>query len=887
MVSRTQSALEASLGVDLRAVRVHTDARSAAAVDRLSARAVTVGTHIFLGSREQPTDLALMGHETAHVVQQQGGSTVQRKSDDHLGDPLEREADHAATAVQRGEHIIIQGRTGTLRPQFLFDWVRRGVSAVGRGIRAVAGAVADVVGNIIERAVNYIRERARSIPGYDLLGFILGRDPLTQQPVERNAVNLIRGLLGLIPGGAAMFENLQRAQVLQRAFEWVSTELGRLNLTWAVIRGAIDRFLSTLGPGDLLNLGGVFERARAIFGPILSRIIAFASAAGRKILEFIFEGALALGGAAAQRVLSIFRRIGATFNLIVSDPVRFLGNLINAVKGGFQRFAANILDHLRTALFDWLFGALQGAGLRLPPRFNLEGIISIILQILGLTYARLRERLVRLIGEPAVATLERVFEFVRILVTQGLAAAWQKILEFASGLVDTVIEGIRNWVITSIVRAAVTRLATMFNPVGAIINAIITIYNTVMFVVERAQQIAAFVEAVLDSIDNIARGNIGAAVAYVERTLGRILSLVISFLARLIGLGGISNTIRNIIRRIQAVVDRAIDRVVNWIRERARSLLQRGREAVAGVVQWWRARRRIVGRDRSQHSLYFSGEGARARVMFASNPMPVEQFISSIQNNPDYQSPDKRSLIQQIQSKVAAIRTAQGLPAAQQAQAAQQINTAFNEMGPLLEQLVGSGEYATEANPLPLAYTKRRLTMYPLIHIGPRAADRVPQAELAAGNVNAILTHLSASERNAWTTRGNRIEAYQPHERKALPDGGPTIGITSQWRTEPGKKFRLIPRSTTGGGLINRTLAPYGYRARSENMDGDHVLEMQIGGENVLENLWPLDASENRSSGSALAGARLRKPDGSEVTMEALKNRARRTPTWLIITSTR
>jgi DNA-directed RNA polymerase subunit K/omega len=638
---RTQSALESSFAVDLRAVRVHNDRRSATGVDQLSARAFTVGTHIFLGSRERPTDLALMAHEATHVVQQRGGSTLQRKSAESSGDSLEREADRSAASVQRGEHASISGRTGSPRTQFLFGWVRRGISAigrgveavgsaVGRGVRAAASAVADVAGNIIERAVNYIREHARSIPGYDLLGYILGRDPLTQQPVERNAVNLIRALLGLVPGGSAMFANLQRAHVIERAYQWVTAELAHLNLSWAVIRGAIDRFLATLGPSDLLHLGSVFQRARAIFGPILSRILTFAAAAGRKILEFIFEGALALAGGAAQRVLAIFRRIGATFSLIVNDPVGFLRNLINAVKGGFQRFAANILEHLRTALFEWLFGALAGAGLQLPARFNLQGIISIVLQVLGLTYPRLRARLVRLIGEPAVATLEHVFEFLRILVTQGLAAAWQKILEFATGMVDTVIAAIRNWVISTIVRAAVTRIATMFNPVGAIINAIITIYNTVMFVIERARQIAAFVEAVIDSIDNIAHGNIGAAIAYVERTLARILPLVISFLARLIGLGGISETIRNIIHRIQAVVDRAIDRIVSWVAQRARGLVQAGRQAVGAVLQWWRKRTPFRTRSGQSHSISLEGQPPATRIAVQSNRAYLEEVVARI-----------------------------------------------------------------------------------------------------------------------------------------------------------------------------------------------------------------------------------------------------------------
>jgi len=811
LTGRTRSALESSLGVDLRAVRVHTDVRSTAVVDRMSARAFTFGAHIFLGSRERPTDLALMAHETTHAVQQQGGPTVQRKANTESGDALEREADHAAAAVQRGERVSVEGRTGGPRPLFLFEWVRRGVSAIGRGARAVAGAVTEFAGNIIERAVNYIREHARSIPGYDLLGFILGRDPLTQQPVERNAVNLIRGVLGLVPGGAAMFENLQRARVIERAFEWVTTELTRLNITWGVVRGAIDRFLSSLGASDILNLGGVFDRARAIFGPILSRIITFAAAAGRKILEFIFEGALALGGSAAQRVLSIFRRIGATFSLIVNDPVGFLSNLINAVKGGFQRFASNILDHLRTALFDWLFGALQGAGLTLPRQFNLEGILSIVLQILGLTYARMRERMVRLIGEPAVATLERVFEFVRILVTQGIAAAWQKILEFATGLVDTVIEGIRNWVITSIVRAAVTRLATMFNPVGAIINAIITIYNTVMFVVERARQIAAFVEAVIDSIDNIARGNISAAVNYVERTLARILSLVISFLARLIGLGGISDTIRNIIRRIQAVVDRAIDRVVNWIAERARGLASRALGGDPNAPPQARLNSALTEAVAAVNRL--SGNTVGRAV--------ISPLLAAIRTRHRLQSLEAidRNGVWYVEGRV---NPTDGRATGKRSS--------------------GGQDGSSRDRAIEIAWVKPPIAQYPAITIAnPRT--------VAEANSRGQTVDL---RRVARVT-------VRPTQTTDLVDGI-TIGVTN--RTSSSLRLNYIFQAqapVTGNSQkdrMNRVLGSYYGYDRSEGAgaprDNDHVWEKQLGGSDAYENLWPLNESTNRSSGSTI-----------------------------------
>jgi hypothetical protein len=109
--SVTRTALERSLAVDLRPVRVHSDARSAATLAAMPARALTYGVHIFLGAGERSTDLALMGHEAAHVVQQQGRPTPQMKGGPPRGDALEHEADRAGAAAQRGEPATVRGRT--------------------------------------------------------------------------------------------------------------------------------------------------------------------------------------------------------------------------------------------------------------------------------------------------------------------------------------------------------------------------------------------------------------------------------------------------------------------------------------------------------------------------------------------------------------------------------------------------------------------------------------------------------------------------------------------------------------------------------------------------------------------------------------------------------
>jgi len=440
-------------------------------------------------------------------------------------------------------------------------------------------------------ALDRLREFAQGVRGYRLLTFVLGRDPFTDAEVPRTADLFIHAVLELIPGGEEVYQNLKRSHTIERTMTWLHLEIARLDLTWdsikALFRQAWDAFSIT----DILHPIALFERMRGIFGPPLGRLLTFTIAVGRKALEFIFEGVMTLAGPLGAQVVRIFHRAAAVFDQIVADPVRFVHNLIDAIGLGFRQFMHNIAEHLRTGVIRWLTGALEGAGVVLPQVWNLEGILSLVLQILGITWQRIRQKIVRVIGEERMQQLERVFDFIQTLITRGPMALWGRIVESLGNLWETVIGGIRQWAITRIVTAAVTRLLTMFNPAGAVIQAVIAIYDTIKFFIQKIQQIADTVEAIVDSIARIAAGILGPAANAVERAMARTIPVVLDFLAELIGLGDISGQIRRIIEAIQARVDAALDRAVNWVVERGRALLGRGtapagQPAAAGDERW-------------------------------------------------------------------------------------------------------------------------------------------------------------------------------------------------------------------------------------------------------------------------------------------------------------
>jgi hypothetical protein len=69
-----QRQMEGAFGADFGGVRVHADETSAELARSMSARAFTLGGHIFLGAGQRTDNHELMAHELTHTIQQ-GAST--------------------------------------------------------------------------------------------------------------------------------------------------------------------------------------------------------------------------------------------------------------------------------------------------------------------------------------------------------------------------------------------------------------------------------------------------------------------------------------------------------------------------------------------------------------------------------------------------------------------------------------------------------------------------------------------------------------------------------------------------------------------------------------------------------------------------------------------
>ena len=433
---------------------------------------------------------------------------------------------------------------------------------IDRLISFAKSLVGDILTFVRQAILLPLAKLAEGTRGYDLLKAVLGEDPVTGEPVPRTPENLIGGFLKLI-GQEDIWQNMQKANAIPRAWAWFQGALAGLMGFVRQIPGLIKTALASLEIMDLFPPIKAFVKVAGVFGNFIGQFISWGLNAAWTLLELIFE-------VVSPNALKYIKRTGAALKSILKNPMPFVSNLVKAAKLGFQNFAGNFLTHLKAGLLNWLTGSLPG--IYIPKALSLVEIVKFVFSVLGLSWANIRAKLVKVVGEPAVKAMEVGFDIVVTLVRDGPAAAWDKIKEQLANLKEMAIGAIQDFVIDLVVKKAVPKLISMFIPGAGFISAILSIYDTIKTFIEKLSQIAQVVMAFIDSIVAIAAGQIGAAAAKVEKILANLLSLTISFVAGFLGIGKVADKIMAIIAKIRAPIDKALDWLINWIVTMAKKL---------------------------------------------------------------------------------------------------------------------------------------------------------------------------------------------------------------------------------------------------------------------------------------------------------------------------
>ena len=367
------------------------------------------------------------------------------------------------------------------------------------------------------------------------------------------------------------------------------------------------------------------------------------------MLKF-FKWALKKAGYSPDQLMGVIDKGKSVIKKIVGDPIAFIKNIVTAVKNGIGLFQKKIKKHLVGGMISWLTGAMADVPIQLPEKWNLKGILSLVLQILGLTWDRIRTKLVKRVGEPAVRMAETTVDIVRQLVTKGPIALWEMIKAKAAEIKQQVMEGIRNWAIVELVKQGIIKLVSFLNPAGAIVQAVLAIYNTIMFFVENWQRIVEFVKSVFNSIADIAMGRLSKAAQMVEKAMVMTIPIILGFLSRLLGLSGIGKAVTKIIKKIRKPIDKVVNKVIDKVAGMAKKLVKKGKAAAKKAISFVLPKHRFKAGDQT-HTLSVKKSGNKRVLQIASTPTPIKTFLTQ------YAAKNKASLTPEKKADITAAKS--------------------------------------------------------------------------------------------------------------------------------------------------------------------------------------------------------------------------------------
>ncbi|WP_203675438.1 eCIS core domain-containing protein [Cellulomonas phragmiteti] len=462
------------------------------------------------------------------------------------------------------------------------DLADRAFTLVGDVGRFAWDVIEQVLVLVKRSLLEWLSEHAHTIPGFHLLTVIIEQNPFTEERVPRTGENLVRGFITLLPGGAAMYDQLAESGAIAQAGARIDGAVESLGISWDLVVSTFTGVWDLVTLEKLLSPVETFNEITAKFGEPLGRIFEFISV----VVQVVIDLVLRMMNFPPELVGNVVANATAAIDDIVNDPVGFLLNLVAAMKAGFSSFFGKIGTYLLDGLADWLFRGLSKIGVERPAELTLETAITLIVQISGITVEVIWQKLATHLGQEtvdrirgAVAMAGEAFAFVKEVQDGGFSAIWARLTEKLSMLWDTLFGMVKDWIMSEIVDAAIAKVLSMLDPTGimAVINGAIAFFRAVQSVLDYVRELLEIVDSYVATIGAIAKGDVGPGAAMLEGGLAAAVPVAIGFLANQVGLGDAPEKIAEFVIGLREKLLEALD----WLIERAVAL---GRGALAALT---------------------------------------------------------------------------------------------------------------------------------------------------------------------------------------------------------------------------------------------------------------------------------------------------------------
>jgi hypothetical protein len=524
-----------------------------------------------------------------------------------------------------------------------------------------------------ERAKNWVKSALKALT--DLVGKIFKAVRSLVKGVLDAVKSVVKGLIDLaaaaIKKAIHAFGEVLKGLVntlLADVFPELAKALNdKIDSAVAAADKLVDKAADALKKGvDALVdfVGKVLDKVILAFQTVVSAGLALAYGAitgdWAEAARIVLEPLLELLGIDKEEFYAYVGRASATISKIVDDPGTFVGNLWTAFKTGVGWFKDNFYEHLKNGVITWLTGAI--GEFTFPKNFDVLGVLDLARQVMGLNLETLRRIAVRVFGEKAVAIVEFVVAEVTTLIQGGWAALWDQITGAFGDIVDLVLNKLKDFVVTRLIMAAIEKLASLFTPIGAIVQLVMTIWNIAMFLKDQFDRIVSVLKAIVDTVSDIANGVLDKAAKGVEMALANALPVAIDLVAKLARLGGIPDKIREVLGSIRQRIEDAIVNLLKKIGQGFKSFFKGkggaeekpgAAQPVAGGAPTVEVGEKLeVAAPGGAHTLWFAVEGRDATLMLSSTPTPLRQVLIDLGKEAE-DLPEKTEKAQQ--KKAAAI----------------------------------------------------------------------------------------------------------------------------------------------------------------------------------------------------------------------------------------
>ncbi len=310
-----------------------------------------------------------------------------------------------------------------------------------------------------------------------------------------------------------------------------------------------------------------------------------------EIAKWILKKVLSVLKPVLHKIPGVGSKADKFLDAFVDDPGGFMSNLFKGIGEGFKGFMNNIETHLKNAFFEWLLGA--GIDIQFPDKFDLKGILDIVLQVLGLTTDYLFQLAGQFWPSWAATLLQMVIEkgasvfsdieatllemglpslvisFFKALIeipTKGIIALWDFLKDGFATLKETFMSSVMfEVVIPQIVIAGVQWLLGLMNPASGIIKILKAVVDVIIFFITNIDTIKSVLESIGNTFEAIISGATSLIAKAVEVALADILPLALGLFVALLGLGAIPAAVKKVIKTLRKPVDKTVGAIIKKI----------------------------------------------------------------------------------------------------------------------------------------------------------------------------------------------------------------------------------------------------------------------------------------------------------------------------------